>query len=173
MLRSGRVDPFMLRGMTSRTGVASGQPFSGRVLFICVQNSARSQIAEAFLKRACGAEFKVESAGLEPGTINPLAIATMKEIGIDISGNSTQSVFEVFRSGRMFSHVITVCDGASAQACPVFPGIVTRIHWSIPDPAALTGSLEERLDAVRPIRQMISDRVDDFCSQTCTVLAAV
>jgi arsenate reductase len=159
--------------MTSRAGVAAGRPFGGRVLFICVQNSARSQIAEAFLKRACGVEFKVESAGLEPGTINPLAIATMNEVGIDISGNSTQSVFEVFRSGRVFSHVVTVCDGASAQACPVFPGIVTRMHWSIPDPAALAGSWEERLSAIRPIRQEISDRVDDFCSRTCTVLAAV
>ena len=152
---------------------ASGQPRGGRILLICVQNTARSQIAEAFLKRACGAEFRVESAGLEPGTINPLAIATMKEVGIDISGNSTQSVFDVFRSGRIFSYVISVCDEASAEACPIFPGIVTRIHWSIPDPAALTGTWEERLEAVRLIRQTISDRVDAFCSQTCTPLAGV
>jgi arsenate reductase len=138
---------------------------------MCVQNSARSQIAEAFLKRACGSEFQVESAGLEPGAINPLAIATMKEVGIDISGNSTQSVFDVFRSGRVFSYVISVCDEASAEACPIFPGIVTRLHWGIPDPAALTGTWEERFEAVRAIRQTISDRVDAFCSRTCTVLA--
>jgi arsenate reductase len=138
---------------------------------MCVQNSARSQIAEAFLKRACGPEYEVESAGLEPGAINPLAIATMKEVGIDISGNSTQSVFDVFRSGRVFSYVISVCDEASAQACPIFPGIVTRLHWGIPDPAALTGTWEERCVAVRAIRQTISDRVDAFCSRTCTVLA--
>jgi arsenate reductase len=140
---------------------------------MCVQNTARSQIAEAFLKRACKAEFQVESAGLEPGTINALAIATMKEVGIDISRNSTQSVFDVFRSGRVFSHVITVCDEASAEACPVFPGIVNRLHWSIPDPAALTGTWEERVEAVRPIRQTISDCVDAFCSQTCTALDGV
>ena len=157
----------MLCGVMSRLNVTSG----GRVLFICVQNTARSQMAEAFLKQACGAQFQVESAGLQPGTINPLAVATMKEVGIDISGNTTQSVFDVFRSGKMFSHVITVCDGASAEACPIFPGIVTRIHWSIPDPAAVTGTWEERLDAVGTIRQTISDRVDAFCSQACTALA--
>jgi arsenate reductase (thioredoxin) len=143
------------------------------VLFICVQNTARSQIAEAFFKRACGEQFEVESAGLEPGTLNPLAVATMLEAGIDISGNRTQSVFDVFRSGTIFSHVITVCDEASAEACPIFPGIVTRIHWSISDPAAPTGTWEERLGAVRPIRQAISDRVDAFCAQSCTALAAV
>jgi arsenate reductase len=130
-------------------------------------------MAEALLKRACGDEFQVESAGLRPGAINPLAIATMKEVSIDISGNSTQSVFDVYRSGRIFSYVITVCDEASAEACPIFPGIVTRIHWSIPDPAALAGTWEERLEAVRAIRQTISDRVDAFCSQTCTVSAGV
>ena len=146
-------------------------PKGGRILFICVQNTARSQIAEAFFKRACGAEFEVESAGLEPGTINPLAIATMKEVGIDISGNSTESVFDAFRSGRVFSHVVTVCDGASAERCPVFPGIVARIHWSIPDPATLTGTWQARLEAVRAIRQTISDQVDAFCSQTCTASA--
>jgi arsenate reductase len=140
---------------------------------MCVQNTARSQIAEALFKRACGAEFQVESAGLEPGTISPLAIATLDEVGLDISGNSTQSVFDVFRSGRIFSYVVTVCDEASAEACPIFPGIVTRIHWSIPDPGALTGTWEERLEAVRTIRQTISDRVDAFCSQTCTALAGV
>jgi arsenate reductase len=153
----------------SKPNIAPG----GRALFICVQNTARSQMAEAFLKRACGTQFQVESAGLQPGTVNPLAVATMKEVGIDISSNTTQSVFDVFRLGKIFSHVITVCDEASAEACPIFPGIVTRIHWSIPDPAALTGTWEERLEAVRAIRQTISDRVDAFCSQTCTALAGV
>ncbi|MGA8474412.1 MAG: arsenate reductase ArsC [Candidatus Cybelea sp.] len=138
-----------------------------RVLFICVRNSARSQMAEAFLKRACGVQFQVESAGLEPGAVNPLAIATMKEVGVDISSNSTQSVFDVYRSGKLFSYVITVCDEASAEGCPVFPGTVIRLHWNIPDPAAITGSWEERLEAARPIRQMIADRVDAFCTQTC------
>ena len=139
----------------------------GRVLFICIRNSARSQIAAALLRRACAAELQVESAGLEPGTINPLAIATMLEIGIDISGNATQSVFDVYRSGKPFSHVISVCDEASAQACPIFPGIAQRRHWSISDPAALTGSWEEKLDAVRLIRRTIGDRVDALCAELC------
>lgn len=124
-------------------------------------------MAEAFLKRACGTQFQVESAGLEPGVINPLAIATMNEVGIDISRNSTQSVFEVYKAGKLFSHVVAVCDEASAEACPIFPGPVTRVHWSIPDPASLTGTWEEQLESARPIRQMIADQVDAFCAQTC------
>ncbi len=152
--------------MNQPTG-ASNTAGAPRVLFICVRNSARSQMAEAFLKRACGAELQAESAGLEPGVVNPLAIATMNEVGIDISLNSTQSVFDVYKSGKLFSYVVTVCDETSAEACPVFPGSVSRLHWNIPDPAALTGTWEERLEAVRPIRQMIADRVDAFCAQTC------
>lgn len=140
---------------------------TARVLFICVRNSARSQMAEAFFKKRCGEVFRAESAGLEPGVLNPLAIATMKEVGIDISGNSTQSVFDVYKSGRLFSYVIAVCDQGSAEACPIFPGLVTRQHWNIPDPAALTGTWEQQLEAVRPIRQIISDRVDAFCAQLC------
>jgi arsenate reductase len=146
---------------------AAGNAGGPRVLFVCVRNSARSQMAEAFLKRACGAQFEVESAGLERGVVNPLAIATMNEVGIDISPNSTQSVFDVYNSGRLFSYVITVCDETNAEACPVFPGSVSRIHWNIPDPAALPGTWEERLEAVRPIRQMIADKVETFCTQTC------
>lgn len=152
--------------MSQPTGAANDAT-APRVLFICVRNSARSQMAEAFLKRACGAKLDVESAGLERGIVNPLAIATMKEVGIDLSPNATQSVFDVYRSGKLFSYVVTVCDETSAEACPVFPGSVRRLHWNIPDPAALTGTWEERLEAVRPIRQMIADRVDAFCAQTC------
>jgi arsenate reductase (thioredoxin) len=140
-----------------------------RVLFICIHNSARSQMAEAFLNAACPDECVAESAGLEPGVLNPLAVETMKEVGIDISGNTTQSVFDVFKSGRIFTHVVTVCDDASAEACPVFPGIVERIHWSIPDPAALTGTHDERLGAVRVIRDSIRARVAEFYAGACTV----
>jgi arsenate reductase (thioredoxin) len=136
------------------------------VLFMCIGNTARSQMAEAFFKRACPGIY-VESAGLQPGVINPLAIATMREVGIDISANSTQSVFDVFKSGKLFSHVITVCDEASAEACPVFPGIVAREGWNIPDPATLTGTAEAKLDAVRAIRQAISDRIDALCENLC------
>jgi len=139
----------------------------GRVLFICIRNSARSQMAEAFLERACKNQLQVESAGFEPGTINPLAIATMQELGIDISKNPTQSTFDVYKSGRLFSHVVTVCDESSAEACPIFPGIAKRLHWNIADPSTLPGTWEERLEAVRPIRQDISDKVDALCRELC------
>ena len=116
-----------------------------RVLFICVHNSARSQMAEAFLGEICGDQFEAHSAGLEPGELNPLAVEAMREIGTDISQRQTQSVFDVFKSGELFSYVITVCDETSAERCPIFPGVAKRLHWSFPDPAALTGTREERL----------------------------
>ena len=156
----------MLRRVTV-AAESTGQARLGRVLFICIRNSARSQMAEAFLNRACAGEITVESAGFEPGTINPLAIATMQEVGIDISKNSTQSTFDVYKSGRLFSHVVTVCDESSAEACPIFPGIVKRLHWNIADPSALPGTWEERLEAVRSIRQDISDKVDALCRELC------
>jgi protein-tyrosine-phosphatase len=91
-----------------------------RVLFICVRNSARSQMAEAWLKHLYGDQFEAESAGLEPGAINPLAIDAMREVGIDISGNRSQAVFDLIKAGRLYRHVITVCDEASAERCPIF-----------------------------------------------------
>ena len=120
-----------------------------RVLFICVRNSARSQMAEAFLNAMCGDDFAAESAGLEAGTLNPLAVAAMQEVGIDISAKSTQSVFDVFKAGRLYSYVITVCDDVSAEMCPIFPGIVKRLHWDVADPAAVEGSWDTRMHATR------------------------
>lgn len=136
-----------------------------KVLFVCVRNSARSQMAAAFLNRECGGYFAAASAGLEPGALNPLAVAAMQEIGIDISANATQSVFDVFKRGDLFSYVITVCDEASAERCPIFPGVVQRVHWSFPDPAALKGSWEERLLATRAIRDEIRNGVVAWCAQ--------
>lgn len=134
-----------------------------KVLFVCVRNSARSQMAAAFLNRECGDYFAADSAGLEPGKLNPLAVAAMQEIGIDISENATQSVFDVFKLGELFSYVITVCDEASTERCPIFPGVVTRLHWSFPDPAVLEGTWEKRLSATRAIRDAIRDRVRTWC----------
>ena len=138
-----------------------------RVLFICIRNSARSQMAEAFLNAMCGEEFVAESAGLEPGTLSPLAVDAMRDVGIDISSKSTQSVFDVFKAGRLYSYVITVCDDVSAETCPIFPGIVKRLHWSIPDPASIDGSWENRLSGTIEIRNMIRTRVAEFCGQLC------
>ena len=126
-------------------------------------------MAEAFLNDICGDHFEAHSAGLEPGTLNPLAVETMREIGIDISRKGTQSVFDVFRSGELFAYVITVCDETSAERCPIFPGVTTRLHWSFPDPAALTGTREERLAGTREIRDQIRERIEMWCDEMCAV----
>lgn len=130
-----------------------------RVLFVCVHNSARSQMAEALLNHLAGDRFQAESAGLEPGTLNPLVVEAMKRMNIDISGKKTQSVFSVFLSNRLFSYVITVCDEASAERCPIFPGVTKRLHWSFPDPAALKGTNEEKLVKTIEIRDQIRNRI--------------
>jgi arsenate reductase len=140
-----------------------------KVLFICVHNSARSQMAEAFLNLACPDYFEAHSAGLEPGTLNPLAVEAMKEIGIDISGKKPQGVFDVFKSGQRFSYVITVCDESKAEGCPIFPGVTRRLHWSFADPAALTGSREERLEGTRQIRDQVRTRIEMWCDEMCAV----
>ena len=140
-----------------------------KVLFICVHNSARSQMAEAFLNLACPDYFEAHSAGLEPGTLNPLAVEAMAEIRIDISKKKTQAVFDVFKSGELFPYVITVCDESSAEKCPIFPGVTKRLHWSFPDPAALTGSHKERLEGTRKIRDQIHARIEAWCEEMCAV----
>ena len=130
-----------------------------RVLFLCIHNSARSQMAAAFLQQLGGDRFQVESAGLEPGRLNPLAVAAMKDAGIDISGNGTQSVFDLYASGRRFAYVISVCDAASAERCPIFPGVARRLNWSFADPSAFTGTERERLQRTLAVRDEIRDKV--------------
>ena len=137
-----------------------------RVLFLCIHNSARSQMAAAFLRQLGGDRFEVESAGLEPGSLNPLAVAAMKDAGIDISGNGTQSVFELYESGRRFAYVISVCDAASAERCPIFPGVARRLNWSFPDPSAFTGSEQERLQRTIAVRDEIRDKVRAWIEET-------
>jgi arsenate reductase len=135
------------------------------VLFICIHNSARSQMAEAWLNYLCGECFEAQSAGLEPGKLNPLAVAVMQEAGIDISRKKTQAVFDVFKSGQLFAYVITVCDETSAEKCPIFPGVTQRLHWSFPDPSQVTGSPEEKLEQVREIRDQIRERIEQWCAE--------
>lgn len=129
-----------------------------RVLFICSHNSARSQMAAALLKKIGGDDFTVASAGLEPGPLNPLAVEVMGEIGLDISGNEPQSVFELFKQGKLYTHVITVCDQA-ATGCPVFPGLTQRLHWPFADPTEFTGTWEEKLARTREVREAIRERI--------------
>ena len=138
-----------------------------KVLFICVHNSARSQMAAALLNQQCGEFFEATSAGLEPGKLNPLAVEVLKEIGIDIARNQTRAVFDVFKSGQLFAYVITVCDESEAAGCPIFPGVTQRLHWSFPDPSKLTGSYDERLTGTREIRDQISDRIETWCNEVC------
>jgi arsenate reductase len=130
-----------------------------RVLFLCIHNSARSQMAAAFLKQMAGDRFDVESAGLEPGRLNPLAVDAMRLAGIDISQNATQSVFELFKAGRRFQYVISVCDEASAERCPIFPGVTTRLNWSFDDPSSFMGTDPDRLAKTIAVRDKIRNRV--------------
>jgi glycerol uptake facilitator-like aquaporin len=135
------------------------------VLFVCVHNSARSQMAQAFLNACCPDDFVAESAGLEPGTLNPLAIEAMREVGIDISHNATKSAFDLYKAGKAFAYVITVCDEASAERCPVFPGTALRLNWSFPDPASFQGTWEERMAQTRAVRDAIRAKIGEFCSE--------
>jgi arsenate reductase len=142
-----------------------------RVLFVCIHNSARSQMAEAFLNQICGDEFEAHSAGLEPGKLNPTVVEVMQEIGIDISGNKTKAVFDYVKSGLMFAYVITVCDEASAERCPIFPGITKRLQWSFPDPSAIQGTHDEKLAKTREVRDTIKHQVKQWCEKVCVAQA--
>ena len=136
-----------------------------KVLFVCIHNSARSQMAEAYLNHFGGGRFQGESAGLEPGRLNPRVVQVMREDGIDLSLNKTKSVFDIFKQGNLFQYVVTVCDEASAEKCPIFPGVTQRLHWSFKDPSALTGTEEERLQGTREIRDQIKARVGEWIAE--------
>jgi arsenate reductase len=138
-----------------------------KVLFICVHNSARSQMAAALMNEMCGEFFDAQSAGLEPGTVNPLVIEALQELGIDISKNKTQAVFDVWTSGQIFKYGITVCSEVEAKGCPIFAGVTTRLHWPFDDPAKFTGTREERLHETRRVRDQIHAKIDSFCQEQC------
>ena len=132
------------------------------VLFVCIHNSARSQMAEEFLKKYGGNLFHAESAGIEPGKLNPNVVQVLKEEGIDISHKETRDVFDLFRRGKMYNAVITVCDEASAERCPIFPGVVKRLAWSFADPSTFTGTPEEILQQTRKVRDEIKQKILEF-----------
>ncbi len=133
-----------------------------KVLFVCIHNSARSQMAEAFLNSVAGDRYDVQSAGLEPGVLNPLVVEVMAEVGIDIANNPTKGVLDLLRRGERFDFVITVCDEASAEACPVFPGPGRKIHWGFHDPGRIEGSREEKLMKIRVIRDDIRLKIREW-----------
>ena len=134
--------------------LAGGNPM--RVLFVCTHNSARSQMAEALLREMGGDAVDSQSAGTHPGTVHPLAIRAMAEIGIDISGARTKSTDSLLN--ERFDYVITLCDDAN-ESCPIFPNAAHRLHWSFPNPSEATGSEEERLAVFRSIREGIRERL--------------
>jgi arsenate reductase len=132
-----------------------------RVLILCTGNSARSQMAEGLLRHDAGERFEVESAGTKPSIVRPEAIAAMQELGIDISGHRSNSVEEF--DGQKFDYVITVCDSAR-ESCPVFFGDAKRLHKDFEDPAALTGSEQERLALFRRVRDELRTYLAEFAS---------
>ena len=106
--------------------------------------------------------FVAESAGLEPGALNPLAVRVMQEAGIDISQNRTKSVFDLYKQGKLYSYVIAVCDALNAERCPLFPGYTVRMEWSFDDPEYFEGTIEERLEKMRGLRDQIKQKVTEF-----------
>ena len=143
-----------------------------KVLFVCVHNSARSQIAQELLNKMCGDDFEAQSAGLEPGTLNPLAVEVLREEGMDISGRETRGGFDIVKSGEKFAYVISVCDGANAQRCPTFPGITNRLTWSFADPSTFQGTWEEKLAQTREVRDLIKTSIQEFCDSICAANSA-
>ncbi len=133
-----------------------------RVLVLCTANSARSQMAEGLLRALAGDRLDVVSAGIEPGSLHPLAVQAMAEIGIDISAQRSKSV-ERF-SGQEFDFVITVCD-AAAERCPVFPGSAQRLHWSVEDPVETAGIEEDRMSAFRTARDALRVHIEEFLTR--------
>lgn len=133
-----------------------------RVLFVCIHNAARSQMAKAFLNHLAGDKFEAESAGLTPGQLNPVVVAVMKEQGLDLSENQTNSVFDFFKAGKTYDFVVTVCEQSAAQRCPLFPGKVQRLHWSFANPSEFAGTEAEIHDQVRIVRDQIKKAVEEF-----------
>ena len=143
------------------------------VLFVCIHNSARSQMAEAFVNTRYGARFRAYSAGLEAGSLNPVVVEAMKEIGIDIAGNRSKSVDDPDIRSREYEYVVTVCDESSAEACPIVPTRGVRLHWSFADPSSFCGTLAERLVQTREVRGAISARIDAWAADVSSMQSSV
>jgi arsenate reductase len=131
-----------------------------KVLFVCVHNSARSQMAEELLRNLAGDQFEVESAGIEPGILNPIVVDVLKkEEGINIEGKKTRAIFDVFKSGKHFDCLITVCDKERAERCPVLPRAPVKINWSFADPTQFQGSYEEKYRRTSQVKEEIKEQI--------------
>ncbi len=135
-----------------------------RVLFLCTGNSARSQMAEAFLRKHGGDRFEAHSAGLEPKGMNPFTVKVMNEVGIDVSTQTSKGV-DTYLGKVLFQHLITVCDDADKNCPTVWPGISNRMHWSFQDPAAAKGTDEEKLAKFREVRDLIEAKIKGWLSE--------
>lgn len=135
-----------------------------RVLFLCTGNSARSQMAEAFLRKYGGERFEAHSAGLEPKGLNPFTVQAMNEVGIDVSGQASKGV-ETYLGKVLFQHLVTVCDDADKNCPTVWPGVNNRMHWSFQDPAAVEGTDEEKLAKFREIRDQIEAKIKGWLAE--------
>jgi arsenate reductase len=135
-----------------------------RILFLCTGNSARSQMAEAFLRTYAGEHFEAYSAGLEPTGLNPLTVKVMNEVGIDVSGQKSKGV-DTYLSKMLFQYLITVCDDADKNCPTVWPGVNTRMHWSFQDPARIEGTEEEKLAKFREVRDLIENRIKAWLAE--------
>ena len=140
-----------------------------RVLFLCTGNSARSQMAEAFLRKYGDEYFEPHSAGLEPRGLNPLTIEVMKEVGIDISGQKSKGV-DVYLGKMLFTYLITVCDDADKNCPTTWPGVSNRMHWSFEDPAKFEGAEKEKLAKFREIRDLIENKIKAWVAEQSIAL---
>jgi len=136
-----------------------------KVLFICVHNSARSQMSEELLRKLAGDKFEVESAGFAPSSINKLVVKVMKEEGIDLTEKKTQSVFSLVKAQKYYGFVITVCNRAKESDCPIFPGVPKRLHWDLENPEDFTGTEEEQTDKVKELKEQIKQLIIGFINE--------
>lgn len=136
-----------------------------KVLFVCIHNSARSQMAETFLNDLGDGLFEAESAGLEAGTLNPYVVRAMRELGYDISKNETNDVFDYHKEGRTYQAVIKVCDQINGERCPIFPKTLINENWNLEDPSGIQGDDESIMARTREIRDLILERVKAFVEE--------
>jgi len=131
-------------------------------MFICIHNSGRSQIGEAFLRHIAGDRFEVHSAGIEAGKLNPLVVKAMEEIGISMAGHYSKKAQDFVDRGEVFDYVLTVCDETNAERCPLFPGVHERFHFGFPDPSSIQGTEEEKMAGIRIIRDDIGKWIKNW-----------
>lgn len=135
------------------------------ILVVCVHNSARSQMAEEYFNKYAGDLFTAESAGLSPGKLNPYVVRVLQEDGIDISNKETQNAFELYKQGKSYTYVITVCSQEAHEQCPVYQNTVHRYHWPFDDPSSFEGSDSEIIKKTRAVRDQIKVRVKEFIDE--------